>query len=67
MNVILLHGAVGIWDEVACLALPATVVLAVAVAVLREKPLPADVEHVADSEAGSDADRPETAGGRGME
>lgn len=38
MNLILLHGAVGIWDEVACLAIPATAILGVALAVLREKP-----------------------------
>jgi len=39
VNLILLHGAVGIWDEVACLAIPATVILGVALAVLREKPV----------------------------
>ncbi len=42
MHLIVLHGAVGIWDEVACLAIPATVILGVALAVLREKPPPDD-------------------------
>lgn len=42
MHLIVLHGAAGIWDEVACLAIPATVILGVALAVLREKPPPAD-------------------------
>jgi len=39
VNLLLLHGAAGIWDEVACLAIPATVILGVALAVLREKPV----------------------------
>lgn len=38
VNLILLHGAAGIWDEVACLAIPATAILGVALAVLRQKP-----------------------------
>jgi hypothetical protein len=42
MHLIVLHGAVGIWDEVACLAIPATVILGIALAVLREKPPPDD-------------------------
>ena len=42
MNLILLHGATGIWDEVACLAIPATAILGVALAVLREKPARAE-------------------------
>jgi hypothetical protein len=42
VNLILLHGAVGIWDEVACLAIPATAILGVALAVLREKPAQED-------------------------
>lgn len=36
MNVILLHGAVGFWDEIACLVVPATIVMGVALAVLRQ-------------------------------
>ncbi len=48
VNLILLHGAAGIWDEVACLAIPATAILGVALAVLREKP--------AQDEDGEDAD-----------
>lgn len=42
MHLIVLHGAASIWDEVACLAIPATVILGVALAVLREKPPPDD-------------------------
>jgi len=42
MHPIVLHGAVGIWDEVACLAIPATVILGVTLAVLREKPQPGE-------------------------
>jgi hypothetical protein len=38
MHLILLHGATGIWDEVACLVVPATAIMGVALAVLREKP-----------------------------
>ena len=48
MHLIVLHGAVGVWDEVACLAIPATVILGVALAVLREKPAP-DAAPVADA------------------
>jgi hypothetical protein len=32
-----LHGAVGYWDEIACLALPATVIMGVALALLRQE------------------------------
>jgi hypothetical protein len=42
MHPIIAHGAAGIWDEVACLAIPATAILGVALAVLREKPSSAD-------------------------
>jgi hypothetical protein len=38
MHLILLHGATGLWDEVACLVIPATAIMGVALAVLREKP-----------------------------
>jgi hypothetical protein len=38
MHLILLHGATGVWDEVACLVIPATAIMGVALAVLREKP-----------------------------
>ncbi len=51
MNLILLHGALGIWDEVACLVIPATAILGVALAVLREKPQ-GDAD--TDGEAGAD-------------
>jgi len=32
-----LHGAVGYWDEIACLAIPLTVIVGIALAVLRPK------------------------------
>ena len=38
MNLILLHGATGIWDEVVCLVVPATAIMGVALAVLRQQP-----------------------------
>lgn len=44
MNLILLHGAAGIWDEVACLVIPATAIMGVALAVLREKPQADDAD-----------------------
>ncbi len=48
MNLILLHGAVGIWDEVACLVIPATAIMGVALAVLREKAPRDDADDEAD-------------------
>lgn len=36
MRPILLHGAAGLWDEILCLLLPATLIWGVAVAVMRE-------------------------------
>lgn len=38
VHLILLHGAVGIWDEVVCLVVPATAIMGVALAVLRGGP-----------------------------
>jgi hypothetical protein len=32
-----LHGSVGYWDEIVCLALPATVIMGVALALLRQE------------------------------
>ena len=32
-----LHGSVGYWDEIACLALPATVIMGVALALFRQE------------------------------
>jgi hypothetical protein len=69
VNLILLHGAVGIWDEVACLVIPATAIMGVALAVLREKtPQDADEEGEATDAAaetgapvGADAERGEEA------
>ncbi len=61
MHLIVLHGAAGIWDEVACLAIPATVILGVALAVLREKP-PLDDTPGADSAAIDTTEEPATGG-----
>lgn len=62
MNLILLHGAIGIWDEIACLAIPATAILGVALAVLREKPAQDEDSDDVDT-ATSLADAEESAGG----
>jgi len=35
--IIPLHGATGAWDEIACLALPATVIMAIALSLLRQE------------------------------
>ena len=37
MNIIPLHGAVGSWDEIICLALPATVIMAIFLLVARQE------------------------------
>lgn len=37
MGLIPLHGSAGFWDEIVCLALPATVVLGVALTILRQE------------------------------
>ena len=55
MKLILLHGAVGIWDEVACLVIPATAIMGVALAVLRE-----NAHRDADDEAGATSAADET-------
>lgn len=52
MNLLPLHGAAGIWDEVMCLAVPATAIMGVALVVLRQQP---DAEASAEEEA-DDAD-----------
>lgn len=38
MNLLPLHGAVGVWDEVLCLVIPATAIMGVALAVLKQRP-----------------------------
>jgi hypothetical protein len=50
MHLILLHGTSGIWDEVACLVIPATAIMGVALAVLREKPNALDETSDADAD-----------------
>jgi len=65
MHLIVLHGAAGIWDEVACLAIPATVILGVALAVLREKPSPEEAP-VTDT-AASDTNEESATGGRAVQ
>lgn len=37
MPIIPLHGATGFWDEIICLALPATAIMGVALALLRQE------------------------------
>jgi hypothetical protein len=67
VNLLLLHGAAGIWDEVACLVIPATVIMGVALAVLREKPSEdadgetdvQDAVGASDASIGADAERGE--------
>ena len=55
MHLILLHGASGIWDEVACLVVPATAIMGVALAVLREKPNALDdASDAADDDEGAE-------------
>ena len=50
VNLILLHGVAGIWDEVACLAIPAMAILGVALAVLRAKPAQDEEDEDANAE-----------------
>ncbi len=50
VNLILLHGAAGIWDEVACLTIPATAILGVALALLRAKPAQDEEDEAANAE-----------------
>ena len=47
MDLLPLHGAAGVWDEVACLVVPATAIMGVALAVLRQQP--ADDESAEDT------------------
>ena len=65
MHLILLHGAVGVWDEVLCLVVPATALMGVALAVLKQQPDPtgdeeatviADDANAPDQPAASGAD-----------
>lgn len=37
VNPLLLHGSAGLWDEIVCLALPATIVMGFALALLRQE------------------------------
>jgi hypothetical protein len=57
MHLILLHGATGVWDEVVCLVIPATAIMGVALAVLREKPNEPDEagDEAADAEGTDDS------------
>lgn len=66
VNVILLHGVVGVWDEVICLALPVTVIMAVALAVLREKPQPTGAGDASGGAESSDGDPAEMTARNGM-
>lgn len=53
MNLLLLHGAGGVWDEVAYLVVPATAILGVALAILRQQ----SESDVSAEEANDDADQ----------
>ncbi len=54
-----MHGAVGIWDEAICLIIPATAIMGVALAVLREK-APYDGAEVGADEGADAGDDTET-------
>ena len=44
MMLIPLHGATGFWDEVICLVVPATAIMGVALAVMKQQPQDAEGE-----------------------
>ena len=54
-----LHGASGFWDEILCLVVPATAVMGVALAVMKQQPQEAEGEDDSDDapEASEDAPR----------
>ena len=54
VQLILLHGATGFWDEVVCLAVPATAIMGVALAVLRQQGARGDAAAPEDGEATAD-------------
>lgn len=65
-----LHGGTGLWDELVCLVVPATAIMGVALAVLRQQP--DEDEHAEDATddanqpaPGEDAADPANAGQRG--
>ena len=57
MFVLPLHGTTGYWDEIACLALPATVIMGIALSLMRQDRAGAsagrEVENVGDQPAPS--------------
>ena len=68
VHLILLHGATGFWDEVVCLAVPATAIMGVALAVLRQQGARGDTADQEDGgattdEARRDGDAPGAEGG----
>lgn len=62
MNILPLHGTTGVWDEVACLVVPATAILGVALAVLRQRPAQDDGAEAAPGEQGEPAPAGDVAG-----
>ena len=53
MYLLPLHGAAGVWDEVACLVVPATAIMGVALAVLKQQ----STEDVDSEDTNDDADQ----------
>jgi hypothetical protein len=61
MSLLPLHGAAGAWDEVICLVVPATAILGVALAVLKQHP-----EDDADTEDATNDDDQAVPDGEGI-
>ncbi|MGN6813715.1 MAG: hypothetical protein ACTHMP_22830 [Thermomicrobiales bacterium] len=62
MMLLPLHGSVGYWDEIACLALPATVIMGVALALFRQEQkqgFDAHIEEGTDEDEAAGAERDE--------
>jgi hypothetical protein len=53
-----LHGAAGFWDEIICLVVPATAIMGVALAVMKQQPQEAEDEDDSADPAG-EAPRPQ--------
>jgi hypothetical protein len=58
MNLLLLHGATGFWDEIICLVVPATAIMGVALAVMKQQPRDAGGEDDTDDSAGEGGETP---------
>jgi hypothetical protein len=56
MNLLPLHGAAGFWDEIICLVVPATAIMGVALAVMKQQPQDAEGDdESADPDEGASA------------